>query len=112
MPAELISILAQLGVAGIFIWYLQKDIERREQKHSSEIDCLRTEKEGLRAELQTVRADCDADKEQLRNELAEQNRLRFNEATRYAETLWQINRSLQPILDFIQKQQRGSSTAP
>jgi len=101
MPAEFIAALAQLGIAGIFIWYLQQDIKRREEKYQVELALLRTEREELCTEITTVRAQCEADKEKLRHEIAEQYRLRFAEANNYANTLWQINQSLRPILDFI-----------
>ena len=108
MPSEFIAALAQLGIAGIFIWYLQQDIRRREEKHKIELALLRTEREELCTEVATVRAQCETDKEKLRHELAEQYKLRFADATDYANTLWQINQSLRPILDFIHQWKKST----
>lgn len=106
MPTEFIAALVQLGIAGIFIWYLQQDITRREEKHKAELAHLRAEKDELCTELATVRLQCETDKERLRNELTAQFKRRFADVNNYASTLWQINQSLRPILDFIQRERR------
>jgi len=94
MPAELINVLLQLGVAGVFIWFLYNQLDRREKRLTE------YEKEVCR----------------LRDEYDELLMARIHDKERQETILWQIGRALQQLAESERrrngKKAGGSTDSP
>lgn len=128
MPVELVQVLVQLGIGGVFIWYLQKLVDRQqatidlknqqisdlydriEQVRQQERDHAHAECDEYEDRIRELvdghaqeREQCYERIEQLRDERDQEREQRFAAAADARDYLWQIANAL----NHLTQRERG-----
>lgn len=110
MPVELAQVLVQLGIGGVFIWYLQRLVDKQadliERKDARIAELYQRIEDVRNEERRKADADCaerDERIEQLRKERDDEREQRFAAAADARDYLWQIANAL----NHLTQRERG-----